>query len=130
MSKEHVSEKSSKLAPKYSFPNDIGKRVARLIGIRKLIALAITIMFIVLSVQSASKMTTPIISSKLVEYVIISVIAFYFGRSTALDVPGDRKLKSESLLGEGEPTTETTSQGKEEKGDVTTEEEPVVKTGE
>jgi hypothetical protein len=51
-----------------------------LLEVRKLISLAITILFIVLAVTGQ-------IDSKLVEYVTTSVIAYYFAKSTALDNP-------------------------------------------
>lgn len=51
-----------------------------LVEVRKLIALSITGLFIVLAVMG--KMDT-----KLVEYVVTTVIAFYFAKATALDTP-------------------------------------------
>lgn len=54
-----------------------------LLEVRKLIALAVTAMFIVLAFMG-------VIDPKLVEYIVTTVIAFYFAKSTALDTP-DKK---------------------------------------
>lgn len=53
-----------------------------LIEVRKLISLGIAILFIVLALLGK-------IDTKLVEYVVTTVIAFYFAKSTALDTPSN-----------------------------------------
>lgn len=53
------------------------EKLQALIGVRKIIALAITLLFIILAIMGK-------VDSKLVEYTVTSVIAFYFGKSTAL----------------------------------------------
>lgn len=55
-------------------------KLIALIEVRKMISLAVTLLFIVLAVMGK-------IESKLVEYVVISVISYYFAKSTALDAP-------------------------------------------
>ena len=65
------------------------KKVSALIEVRKLIALSITAMFIVLSLRGQ-------IDNKLIEYVIVAVITYYFAKSTALDQPGGN-LKTEAV---------------------------------
>lgn len=57
-------------------------KLKKLIEVRKLIALSITLMFIILSFIGRT-------DAKLVEYVVIAVISFYFAKSTALDKPND-----------------------------------------
>ncbi|MFT8313238.1 MAG: hypothetical protein ABF633_03170 [Clostridium sp.] len=54
------------------------KKITNLIEVRKLMALGITGLFILLAVLGK-------IDTKLVEYVVTSVIAFYFAKSTALE---------------------------------------------
>ncbi|HIE5758964.1 TPA: hypothetical protein ACXNW8_001298 [Clostridium botulinum] len=56
--------------------------------VRKLIALSVTGLFIALALLG--KMDT-----KLVEYVVTTVIAFYFAKSTALDSPNTENTKGE-----------------------------------
>lgn len=56
------------------------EKLSALIEVRKIIALLITLLFIGLSI------TGSISSDKTFEVVLI-VIAFYFGKSTALDKP-------------------------------------------
>lgn len=51
-----------------------------LLEVRKLISLGITALFISLALMGK-------IDPKLIEYVTTTVIAFYFAKSTALDVP-------------------------------------------
>lgn len=51
-----------------------------LIEVRKLISLSVTALFIALALMDR-------IDMKLVEYVVTTVIAFYFAKSTALDTP-------------------------------------------
>ena len=53
------------------------EKLQSLIGVRKIIALAITLLFIILAIMGK-------VDSKLVEYTVTSVISFYFGKSTAL----------------------------------------------
>lgn len=55
-------------------------KLAALIETRKIIAFAILIVFCYLSMSGK-------IDAKITEYVIVSVISFYFGKSTALDRP-------------------------------------------
>ncbi|MPM91952.1 hypothetical protein SDC9_139086 [bioreactor metagenome] len=59
------------------------QRLSKLIEVRKLIALSITALFIALALMGK-------IDMKLVEYVVTTVIAFYFAKSTALDAPNSR----------------------------------------
>ena len=54
------------------------KKLTDLLEVRKLIALGITVLFVILALCGA-------IDTKLVEYVVTTVIAFYFAKSTALD---------------------------------------------
>lgn len=56
------------------------EKLTALLEVRKLIALLITILFFVLSMMGA-------ISSDKAFEVVLMVIAFYFGKSTALDKP-------------------------------------------
>jgi len=56
-------------------------KLSQLIEVRKIIALAIVCVFIVLAVTGS-------LDEKLIEYVIVSVITYYFAKSTALDQPG------------------------------------------
>lgn len=51
-----------------------------LLEVRKLISLGIASLFIALALMGK-------LDTKLVEYVTTTVIAFYFAKSTALDVP-------------------------------------------
>lgn len=53
-------------------------KLAKLIEVRKLISLSITATFILLAVLGR-------VDAKLIEYVVISVISYYFAKSTALD---------------------------------------------
>lgn len=53
------------------------EKLQSLIGVRKIIALTITLLFVILAIMGK-------VDSKLVEYTVTSVIAFYFGKSTAL----------------------------------------------
>jgi len=55
-------------------------KLSQLIEVRKIIALAIVCVFIVLAVTGR-------LDEKLIEYVIVSVITYYFAKSTALDQP-------------------------------------------
>ncbi|MCW6094540.1 hypothetical protein LAV60_15320 [Clostridium sporogenes] len=64
------------------------KRIQALMEVRKLIALSITGLFIALALHG--KMDT-----KLVEYVVTTVIAFYFAKSTALDSPNIENTRGE-----------------------------------
>ncbi|HID0815690.1 hypothetical protein [Clostridium botulinum] len=64
------------------------KRIQALMEVRKLIALSVTGLFIALALLG--KMDT-----KLVEYVVTTVIAFYFAKSTALDSPNTENTKGE-----------------------------------
>lgn len=63
------------------------ERLSRLIDVRKMIALSITGLFITLALMGE-------IDKKLVEYVVTTVIAFYFAKSTALDRP-KQEIKGE-----------------------------------
>lgn len=56
------------------------RKLEALIEVRKIIALLTTGLFIFLAVMQE-------IDAKLIEYVVVSVIAYYFGKSTALDRP-------------------------------------------
>lgn len=56
------------------------KKLEALIEVRKLIALGAMLLFIVLAFMG-------VIEPKLIEYVIVTVISFYFAKSTALDKP-------------------------------------------
>lgn len=56
------------------------EKLKSLIEVRKLIALGITTMFIVLAFMGQ-------IDGKLIEYVVVAVISYYFAKSTALDIP-------------------------------------------
>lgn len=56
------------------------QQLKTLIEVRKLISLGITVLFMTLALQGK-------IDNKLVEYVVTTVIAFYFAKSTALDTP-------------------------------------------
>lgn len=60
------------------------QKLKALLEVRKLISLGITILFIVLALQGR-------IDPKLIEYVVTTVIAFYFAKSTALDTPENTK---------------------------------------
>ncbi|GAB6153746.1 hypothetical protein JCM17380_24960 [Desulfosporosinus burensis] len=64
------------------------KKLMNLIEVRKIIALAITALFIALALMGR-------IDMKLVEYVVTTVIAFYFAKSTALDTPKQENTKGE-----------------------------------
>ncbi len=65
--------------------------------VRKTIALSITTLFVVVVMIQLVLVTIAffmgkenpnfIVSNQLIEYVIVSVIAYYFGKSTALDNP-------------------------------------------
>jgi hypothetical protein len=57
-------------------------KLADLLETRKVIAIAILYVFCHLSLIGR-------LDPKLIEYVIISVFSFYFGKSTALDKPKD-----------------------------------------
>lgn len=69
------------------------KRLQTLIEVRKLIALSITALFIALALMGR-------IDMKLVEYVVTTVIAFYFAKSTALDIPKQPTVQTENTTGE------------------------------
>lgn len=56
------------------------QKLINLIEVRKIISLLITFVFCFLAI-------TKQIDAKLVEYVITTVIAYYFAKSTALDKP-------------------------------------------
>lgn len=56
------------------------RKLEALIEVRKIIALLVAGLFVFLSVAGQ-------VDPKLIEYVIVSVIAYYFGKSTALDKP-------------------------------------------
>lgn len=60
------------------------QKLTNLIEVRKIIALLISVLFVVLAFLGK-------IDSKLVEYVITTIIAFYFAKSTALDKPDNTK---------------------------------------
>jgi quinol-cytochrome oxidoreductase complex cytochrome b subunit len=61
------------------------ERLYSLIDVRKLTAILIVVLFIVLSLLGTLEVN-------FIQTVIISVISFYFGKSTALDTPkeGDK----------------------------------------
>lgn len=54
------------------------KKLSALLEVRKIMALTIIILFIVLSLKQTLQI-------EFVQTVIISIISFYFGKSTALD---------------------------------------------
>ncbi|HLO11496.1 MAG TPA: hypothetical protein VK190_04505 [Pseudoneobacillus sp.] len=56
------------------------KKLADLIEVRKLIALVVILLFSVLAYQK-------VLQVDFIQTVIISVVSFYFGKSTALDKP-------------------------------------------
>lgn len=62
------------------------KKVSALIEVRKIIALVVTWLFIYLAVKGR-------INSEFIEYVIVSVISYYFAKSTALDIPKKEEKK-------------------------------------
>jgi hypothetical protein len=66
------------------------EKLVSLLEVRKLISLGITGLFIVLALKGR-------IDTKLIEYVVTTVIAFYFAKSTALDQP---QITSTNLKGE------------------------------
>ena len=59
-------------------------KIKDLLEVRKLISLLVALTFVVLAV-------TKQLDAKLVEYVIITVITFYFAKQTALDTPSEQK---------------------------------------
>lgn len=65
-------------------------KLVSLLEVRKLISLGIAIMFIFLACVGR-------IDAKLIEYVVISVISFYFAKSTALDVPKQAVEETQGL---------------------------------
>jgi len=56
------------------------EKFIELLGVRKLITLAVIAIFIVMALNGELEI-------KFVEHIIISVISYYFAKSTALDVP-------------------------------------------
>lgn len=61
-----------------------------LLEVRKIIALAVMVLFFILAILGK-------IDAKLIEYVIISIFSFYFGKSTALDVPKNSESNKNPL---------------------------------
>lgn len=59
---------------------DLKKAIIPLLEVRRLIALLTTLLFIILAFRGK-------LDVNFVQTVIISVISFYFGKSTALDSP-------------------------------------------
>lgn len=57
------------------------KKLEALIEVRKIIALVILVVFVYMSV-------TKQLDEEFVKYTVLSVVSFYFGKSTALDKPG------------------------------------------
>lgn len=56
------------------------EKLAKMVETRKIIALLIVVVFIVLSFKG-------VLETNFIQTVIITVISFYFGKSTALDDP-------------------------------------------
>ncbi|WP_222599341.1 hypothetical protein [Aquibacillus kalidii] len=54
------------------------EKLSKLIEVRKIIALVVIALFLVLSVNGT-------LETNFIQTVIISIISFYFGKSTALD---------------------------------------------
>lgn len=67
-------------------------KLRQLLEVRKIIALSITLLFIILAVMGK-------IESKLIEYVVVSVISFYFAKSTALDTPNSINTEYDEIKG-------------------------------
>jgi len=65
---------------------EIRKIVLSFLSVRKQIALSLTVVFCYLAIKGQVTST---------EYITVftMVIGFYFGRSTALDVPGEKQNK-------------------------------------
>jgi hypothetical protein len=59
-------------------------KIANLIETRKIMALAIILVFAILAIRGS-------LQESFVQTVIISIISFYFGKSTALDPPKSTK---------------------------------------
>ena len=60
------------------------KKLAELIEVRKIIALAVVSLFIVLSLKG-------VLEVNFIQTVVISVVSFYYGKSTALDTPSNNR---------------------------------------
>jgi hypothetical protein len=58
-------------------------KLSALIEVRKITALLIVLLFITLSLMK-------VLEVNFIQTVIISVVSYYFGKSTALDTKGDR----------------------------------------
>lgn len=58
-------------------------KLSALIEVRKITALLIVLLFIVLSLMK-------VLEVNFIQTVIISVVSYYFGKSTALDKTGDK----------------------------------------
>ncbi len=56
----------------------------KLIQVRKLMALSITVLFLTMSLMGQ-------LETNFVQTVIIAVVSFYFGKSTALDRPNEKE---------------------------------------
>lgn len=63
-----------------------------LIGVRKIIALSITTMFIYLVIFKKGT-----VDKQLVQYIVVAVISYYFAKSTALDDPAKDPLAEDDL---------------------------------
>lgn len=77
-----------KLEVPWMVQNEAIKLIAAFMSVRKLIALLVTIAFCYLAVKGQ-------ISSSEFISVFSMIVGFYFGRSTALDVPGAKDTKQE-----------------------------------
>jgi hypothetical protein len=64
----------------------VSRTIIRYLSIRKTIAIALTLLFMFMAVKGR-------IDSEQVTAIYGVIIGFYFGRSTALDVPGATKEK-------------------------------------
>ena len=69
---------------------DVLNLIATLASVRKLIALLVTVAFCYLSIKGQ------ITSSEFIA-VFSMIVGFYFGRSTALDIPGEKQTKKEGV---------------------------------
>jgi len=83
-------------------PTTFKEALLSLIGIRKFIAVAITIMFVVLVSFQFFYMMKPettitkddlMFHPELIKTVVVTVIAYYFAKSTALDSPEESTKK-------------------------------------
>ncbi len=59
------------------------EKLSKLIEVRKIIAFVTIILFVILSLKG-------VLQTDFIQNVILTVIAFYFAKSTALDKSGDK----------------------------------------